>query len=312
MDALHFNIKIPRKYPRKPSVSSSRDAKLGPLRHVCLCRSSRATRGASSPASVDQKPSEPAKSPRNTDEANEALRGTHLWYLNKHVGRSAVLARQSPPVKSSCQRAETSSAVSCISKSPQVYRASYRGYEAFLSKPTSPRWSKDQKPTTHKAHRCSRWMRRHCARHCSRAEANPLEGDLLALEAAATAATTTSTEPAPATTAVTESTTSTAAAAPATEAATTATATTAAAEAAAAAAVVVAGLGIVEAHLATLNGLAVQRLESLLGIIDRRECDVAEALGATRLTGRQLAYTYLEVTCPSKAKTHGSVGRRRL
>lgn len=117
---------------------------------------------------------------------------------------------------------------------------------------------------------------------------NPLEGDLLALEAAAATAAATSTEPAAATTAVTESTTATATAATAAEAAAAATATTATAEATAAT-VVVAGLGIVKADLATLNVLAVQLLESLLGVIDRCEGNVAETLGATRLTEKTVS-----------------------
>lgn len=117
-----------------------------------------------------------------------------------------------------------------------------------------------------------------------------LEGDLLALEATATTAATAETTAATATVAEsTTSTTTTATASTEAAAATTVaeatTAATAAAEPATTAAVVVTGLGIVKADLATLNGLAVQLLESLLGIINRTEGDVSEALGATRLTG---------------------------
>lgn len=115
---------------------------------------------------------------------------------------------------------------------------------------------------------------------------NLLEGDLLALEAAAATAAA-STKPAAATATITESTASATTAATATEAAaaaaTAATATTEAA--AAAAAIVVASLSIVKTHLTTLDGLAVELLESLLGIVNGGEGDVSEALGATRLTG---------------------------
>jgi hypothetical protein len=147
---------------------------------------------------------------------------------------------------------------------------------------------KDQKPTTHKAHRCSQ-DETPLRASLSRVEANHLEGDLLALEAATTAAAATTTESTAATTTVTEATTSAtastateAAASTATEAA--ATATTATTEATTTATVVVAGLGIVKTDLATLNRLAIQLLESLLGIVDRGEANVAETLRATRLT----------------------------
>jgi hypothetical protein len=136
----------------------------------------------------------------------------------------------------------------------------------------------------------SRVSRRRCARLSC--EVNHLEGDLLALEATATTAATAETTAATAT--VTESTTSTATAATATTEATAATTvteatSTATAEATATAAVVVTGLGIVKADLATLNGLAVQLLKSLLGIINGSKGNVSETLRATRLTEKWLA-----------------------
>lgn len=131
--------------------------------------------------------------------------------------------------------------------------------------------------------------------------ANRLEGDLLALEATATTAAVEATATATTAATVTEATAAATTATTVTEATTattttTATATTEAAAAtaatettAAAATVVVTSLGIVKADLATLNGLAVQLIESLLGIINGAECDVSETLGATRLTTAWLA-----------------------
>lgn len=114
-----------------------------------------------------------------------------------------------------------------------------------------------------------------------------LEGRLLALEATATAAATETTTA----TAVTETTTAataTATTATAVTEATTATATAAEATTtttAASATEVVAGLGgrVVQTDVAAGAVLAVELLESLLGIVNRVERDVAETLGATRL-----------------------------
>lgn len=111
-----------------------------------------------------------------------------------------------------------------------------------------------------------------------------LEGDLLALEAAATAAATTETSPTTATTttAATEVTTATTTTSAAASTETTATATTATTEAAAAT-VVVTGLSIVKTDRATLQVRSIESVKGRLGILNRGEGNIAETLGATGL-----------------------------
>ena len=117
-----------------------------------------------------------------------------------------------------------------------------------------------------------------------------LESRALALEATATttataepattATTTTATAAAEATTATTATEAATAAAT--TTEATTAT-TTAATETTTTAAVVVTGLSIIQTDGPAIQVTAVQGLEHVLGIIDRRESHIGETLGAARL-----------------------------
>ena len=111
-----------------------------------------------------------------------------------------------------------------------------------------------------------------------------LEGGALALEAAATAAAaetaaaTTTTATTATTAAATEATTATA-----TEAATATTTATATAAAEATTAVVVTGLGIVQTDGPAIKVTTVERVKGRLGILDRGEGHVGEALGTARL-----------------------------
>lgn len=146
-------------------------------------------------------------------------------------------------------------------------------------------------PTTNKANQSVM-----CARalgNCAAWSFLPLESDLLALEATAAATETTTT------------TATTARAATTTTAAETATAsTTASATAAKATAAtlvvteVTLGLGgrVVQADIATIHRLSVELLESHLGIIDRVEGHITEALAATTLPVIWLAMLEIEKT----------------
>lgn len=116
-----------------------------------------------------------------------------------------------------------------------------------------------------------------------------LESGLLAGEATTTAATTEATT---ATTAATATTTA-AEAATATATATTATtteATAATATATTAATVGVTGLGIIKTDGSAIDVTTVEGLKGLLGILDRVEGHIGEALGATRLPSTMLVF----------------------
>jgi hypothetical protein len=118
-----------------------------------------------------------------------------------------------------------------------------------------------------------------------------LKSRALALEATATTAATepTATTTTATATAATETTTATTATEAAAAAATTTTTeattatTTAATETTTTAAVGVTGLSIVQTDRPAIQVTAVQGLEHVLGIIDRGESHIGEALGATRL-----------------------------
>lgn len=124
-----------------------------------------------------------------------------------------------------------------------------------------------------------------CGLHC----ATSLESDLLALEATTapasakattTAATTAATTATEAAAAASTATTAEATTAPASTETTTAATTTAEA---AAATVVVTGLGIVQADGPTIKVTTVEGIKGSLGILNRRERHVGEALRAARL-----------------------------
>lgn len=137
-----------------------------------------------------------------------------------------------------------------------------------------------------------------------------LEGDLLALEAAATTAT--ATEAAAATTTTTTTSTTeaaTAAATTATTAAETATATTATTTAAT---VVVTGLGEVKTNWSAVDISAVELLESVLGIIDGVERDIGEALGTATLPVDVVSMHEHRKKGVRQVATYMSVGMRRL
>lgn len=175
-------IKIPRKTNprRKPSVSSSRDAKLGPLPKtsgVSVAVAEQTIRGASSRVSNYQKPSEPAKEPteHRRSKPTKPSEGTHLWYLNNHPLKrgpqfASMLAKDRKAHWVQTELSKSRNQLSSIVSNKKAHRCIVPHTvvrSVSLKARVSPQGEvriKSRQPT--KPTDALACIRRHCARHC--------------------------------------------------------------------------------------------------------------------------------------------------
>jgi hypothetical protein len=221
-----------------------------------------------------------ATEPRANEPTSPRMQETHHYLTAEEAKASKPTSIAFEPMRQGAAKEQSSPRVKVkpsgvsLSQSP---RLPMRELEFKSRQPTSPRMVLCKTLAVSLMCGCIMYFLK------SRALALEATATTTATEPTATTTTATATAAAETTTATTATEAAAAAATTTTTEATTATTTTAATETTTTAAVGVTGLSIIQTDRPAIQVTAVQGLEHVLGIIDRGESHIGEALGATRL-----------------------------